>query len=136
MSAVADDIRSAHRRRLLGLVAQLGLPRAEVATLLRSVANDINPTDECRRLQEAISVISAAEPTKQKKARSDEAERQRRRRYRQARGLRVLRATAAVDDERIARLVQAGLILDSAVDSDGDLLDELLRITMEIADAL
>lgn len=135
MSA-APDIVSARRRRLLGLISQMGLSTSEAAALLRSTANDIEPTAEFRRLQEIIPVVAANEPAKQKKARSDDAERQRRRRYRQARGLRVLRATAAVDDERIARLVQAGLIPDGAVDSDADLLDELLRVVMEIADAL
>lgn len=127
MSA-AIDIRGARRRRLLGLAAQMGLSPAEAAALL---VGD-SPSVEYRNLIGP----AASKPAEQKKSKSKTAARQSRYKRRRALGLRVLRANAAVDDEKVARLMQAGIVSDSAADSDADLLDELVRVAMEIADAL
>lgn len=140
VSAALDSdeskLNEARRNRLRGLVAQLGLSRAEAAALLRAVANEVAPSTQYRQLRSVANVVAANNSHHPKSQKNQRAERQRRYRQRRKLDLRTLRAYPAIADEDIAILVQCDLLPEDAVDKDTELVDALVDLVRELAAAL
>lgn len=127
-----DDLKA---QRLRNLISQLGLSRAQAAALLREVADDFDPSEQYRRMRDAaVRIQCASRPARRPKDSAD-TERQRRSRQQRRAGLRVLRKYPAVSDEHIALLVQAKFIPLEATEHDGDLVDAIVGLTRELAEA-
>jgi len=113
--------------RLRNLLSQHGLSRPATAGLLRNLAEAYEQSEQHEQLRAVADADS-------ERSSSSAATRQQLCRARKQAGLRVLRPSLAVDNERLELLAVAGLIPVDSLECDAELVGEICRLIHRLAD--
>ncbi|ANO50850.1 hypothetical protein [Woeseia oceani] len=114
------------RDRVLNLVRQSGLSRADEAALLESIAAEI-------RRAPRLTVVGSGRARSSAQQGRPNTLRKRRSRAMQNAGLRAIRGTLYANDNTLASLVRLGVIPQETAESDLELLDAISAVLDRLA---